>query len=151
MSSSAKSALVLRAEVLRDEVLRHEFLDSLDTIVIESDSEVEEVQELTFEDLDKDLGFLDKSSSDDDVKFLKRVDKKTSKKRFTKKRKVKEAVIPYIRKQANNNSCCKRKTTQGREEIPDSRQSNHENKNRVHKFRFVTGYIRVFFKEKLEI
>ena len=129
MSSSAKSALVLRAEVLCDEVLRHEFLDSLDTIVIESDSEVEEVHELTFEDLDKDLGFLDESSSDDDVKFLKRVDKKTSKKRFTKKRKVKEAVVPYIRKEANNNSCCKRKTTQGREEIPDSRQSNHENKN----------------------
>ena len=66
MSSSAKSAFVLR-----DEVLRHEFLDSLDTIVIESDSEVEEVHELTFEDLDKDLGFLDKSSSDDDIKFLK--------------------------------------------------------------------------------
>ena len=50
MSSSAKSAFVLRDEVLRDEVLRHEFLDSLDTIVIESDSEVEEVHELTFED-----------------------------------------------------------------------------------------------------
>ena len=85
MSSSAKSALVLRAEVLCDEVLRHEFLDSLDTIVIESDSEVEEVHELTFEDLDKDLGFLDKSSSDDDVKFLKRVDKKTSKKGLRKR------------------------------------------------------------------
>ena len=131
MSSSTKSALTLRAEVRPDE-----FLDSLDTIVIESDSEDEVIHDrscrkrykLSLSDLDTGI----ESSSDDDFKFQERVQDKTSKKRFTKKRKIKEAVISYKHKEANNNSCCERKTTQGRQEIPDSRQSSLESKDSRH-------------------
>ena len=83
-------------------------------LVIESDSEDEVIHDrscrkrykFSFSDLDIE------SSSDHDFKFQEQVQDKTSKKRFTKKRKVKEAVVPYKRKEANNNSCCKRKTTQ---------------------------------------
>ena len=60
------------------EIQRDEFLDSLDTITIESDSEVEIIQVITSrnryklasEGLDKDLSFLDESSSDDEVSIV---------------------------------------------------------------------------------
>ena len=48
---------------------------------------------------------------------------KSSKKRFTKKRKVNEVVISYTQKESNNNKP-KNKTTPRRQQIPDSRQSN---------------------------
>ena len=113
MSSSTKSALTLRAEVLRDE-----FLDSLDTIEIESGSDDEQVHDkscrkrykLTLSDHDTEI----ESSSDDDLMLKDQVPDKSSKKRFTKKRKVNEVVISYTQKESNNNKP-KNKTTPRRQ------------------------------------
>ena len=53
---------------------------------------------------------------------------KSSKKRFTKKRKVNEVVISYTQKESNNNKP-KNKTTPRRQQIPDSRQSSLDSKD----------------------
>ena len=105
---------------------RDEFLDSIDMITIESDSEIEEVHtktcrkryKLTLEDLDKDV----ESISDDDVQLEEQAEEKCSKKRFTKKRKVKEAVIVKQCK-VNNNNKRKNHTRRSKKQVADIRQS----------------------------
>ena len=82
------------------EVVRDEFLDSLDTIIIESDSEIEIIEELTCRNrhkvksggLDEDLSFLDESSTDDEVTVVEQFQEKISKKCFRKKREVRKTI-----------------------------------------------------------
>ena len=82
------------------EVERDKFLDSLDTIIIESDSEIEIIEEITSRNrhkvksggLDEDLSFLDESSTDDEVSVVEQFQEKSSKKRFRKKREVKKTI-----------------------------------------------------------
>ena len=110
---------------------RDEFLDSLDTIEIESGSDDEQVHDkscrkrykLTLSDHDTEI----ESSSDDDLMLKDQVPDKSSKKRFTKKRKVNEVVISYTQKESNNNK--PKNKTPRRQQIPDSRQSSLDNKD----------------------
>ena len=82
------------------EVERDEFLDSLDTIIIKSDSEIEIVEEITSRKrhkvksagLDEDLSFLDESSTDDEVTVVEQFQEKISKKCFRKKREVRKTI-----------------------------------------------------------
>ena len=82
------------------EVERDEFLDSLDTIIMESDSKIEIVEEITSRNrrkvkcggLNKDLSFLDESSTDDEVTVVEQFQEKISKKCFRKKREVRKTI-----------------------------------------------------------
>ena len=82
------------------EVERDDFLNSLDSIILQSDSEVEIVEEVTSRKrrrvkcggLNKDLNFLDESSTDDEVTVIEQFKEKISKKCFRKRREVRKTV-----------------------------------------------------------
>ena len=82
------------------EVERDDFLNSLDSIIVQSDSEVEIVEEVTSRKrrrvkcggLNKDLNFLDESSTDDEVTVIEQFKEKISKKCFIKKREVRKTI-----------------------------------------------------------
>ena len=82
------------------EVERDDFLNSLDSIILQSDSEVEIVEEVTSRKrrrvkcggLNKDLNFLDESSTDDEVTVIEQFKEKISKKCFIKKREVRKTI-----------------------------------------------------------
>ena len=75
------------------EVEREDFLNSLDSLIIESGSEIEIVEEISSRkrrkvkcrDLKKDLSFLDESSTDDEVTIVEQFKEKISKKMLQKK------------------------------------------------------------------
>ena len=75
------------------EVERDDFLNSLDSLIIESGSEIEIVEEISSRkrrkvkcrDLKKDLSFLDESSTDDEVTIVQQFKEKISKKMLQKK------------------------------------------------------------------
>ena len=82
------------------EVERDDFLNSLDSIILQSDSEVEIIEEVTSRKrrrvkcggLNKDLNFLDESSTDDEVTVIEQFKEKISKKCFRKKREVRKTI-----------------------------------------------------------
>ena len=82
------------------EVERDDFLNSLDSVIMQSDSEIEIVEEITSRkrrkvkcrDLKKDLSFLDESSTDDEVTIVEQFKEKISKKCFRKRREVRKTV-----------------------------------------------------------
>ena len=82
------------------EVERDDFLNSLDSIILQSDSEVEIVEEVTSRKrrkvkcggLNKDLSFLDESSTDDEVTVIEQFKEKISKKCFIKKREIRKTI-----------------------------------------------------------
>ena len=82
------------------EVEREDFLNSLDSLIIESGSEIEIVEEITSRkrrkvkcrDLKKDLNFLDESNTDDEVTVIEEFKEKISKKCFIKKREVRKTI-----------------------------------------------------------
>ena len=82
------------------EVERDDFLNSLDSLIIESGSEIEIVEEISSRkrrkvkcrDLKKDLSFLDESSTEDEVTIVEPFKEKISKKCFRKRREVRKTV-----------------------------------------------------------
>ena len=82
------------------EVERDDFLNSLDSVILQSDSEIEIVEEVTSRKrrkvkcggLNKDLSFLDESSTDDEVTVIEQFKEKISKKCFIKKREVRKTI-----------------------------------------------------------
>ena len=116
------------------EVERDEFLDSLDTIIIESDSEVEIIEVITSRNrhklksggLDEDLSFLDESSSDDEVSVVEQVQEKSSKKRFRKKREVKK-TIKLTEQKASKCHKWKNQRRQGKKPVATIRENSAVN------------------------
>ena len=82
------------------EVERDDFLKSLDSVIMQSDSEIEIVEEVTSRKrrkvkcggLNKDLNYLDESSTDDEVTVIEQFKEKISKKCFIKKREVRKTI-----------------------------------------------------------